>query len=132
MVPPNKFDQPDLGIETFEDVVEGLDEDTGFPAPEQLATDDVAATQDLINTGCYLQEMEQTTGWALLMAFVGEEVNSLLGQLKKERDLNQITRLQALIEALELLPKITEKLKTSAKAAQEVLNQYTLSATLEG
>ncbi len=111
------------------DVYELLDEDTGFPQPEHLEVDDLAATQEVLRTANYLTEMESTTGWAILTGFLGEEINTLLYQLRRERDQDKIRRLQCLIESLELLPQIVDKLKGEAAKAQEVLNAYTMSAT---
>lgn len=116
-------------IEGSLDVQEILDPDTGFADPDHLTIDDLAATQEVLQTANYLQELQATVGWGIVMGFIGEEVNSLLFQLRKERDLERIRRIQCLIEALELIPNVVEKLKLEAAKAQEVLNQYTLSAS---
>lgn len=109
------------------DVQYNVDTETGFADPESVLIDDVAANNEVIRTANYLQEMQDTVGWNILMGFVGEEINSLLVQLRKEDGINKIRRLQCLIESLELLPKIVDKLKDSAAKAQEVLNLYTTS-----
>ncbi len=115
--------------EDYTDLDIGYDEDTGFPDPEAMHVDDIAATQDLISTAGHLEEMEATTGWALLLAFLGEEVNSVLGKLRTAKDIDEVRRLQALVEALELFPKIVENLKSKAVQASQVLAEYTISAT---
>lgn len=106
-----------------------FDEDTGFPTPESLTIDDVAAAQEVFQASNYLAEMEETPGWNILKGFLGEEINTLLLQLRKERDHEKMIRLQCLIEALELLPEIVLKLKDKALAAQQLLAAYTLTGT---
>ncbi len=116
--------------EDYTDLEIEYDEDTGFPVAESFNVDDLAATQDVISAANHLESMESTPGWAILMGYLGEEINSQLAILRMARG-DQVVRTQCLLEALELLPKIVEGLKKSAISASQVLAQYTMTASQE-
>jgi hypothetical protein len=120
--------KPSKPDESRSDVNVEYDEYTGHPTPESLTVDDVAATQELIGAANHLVEMEETTGWAILMGYLGEEINAQLAHLRIAKG-DEVVRTQCLLEALELLPAIVKGLKEKAGSAHAVLAEYTMQGT---
>lgn len=100
------------------------DEFTGFVEPEKQIEQDLKDSEAIVEDGNLFRSLTAHPAWKILEEFSNNEIKSLHGALVQATELKRIRKLQAMIEALNLLPLIVDKVLSDSDKAAELINDY--------